>query len=271
MTYIRGKKTLITGAAKGMGREMALEFARRGADPILVDIDKEGLDELAGELAADGHTVHSFVADLSSRKDIKKLRDGVNEEVGRIDILVNNAGVVTAGPYEEVDDAADELMLDVNINGVHWMTKYFLSDLKQGADTHLVNLASAAGLTGVAGQVIYCATKWFVTGFSEALRLELQENGHEHVGISIICPGFVDTGMFDGAEPPLLMPMLQPEFVVDQIMESIEDNKLYVQEPFMVKLTPALRALLPTPIVDKLMDVTGATRAMKGWKGRKSS
>lgn len=270
MTYIHGKKTLITGAAKGMGRRMADEFARRGAELVLVDIDEEGLAEADAELSATTQ-VDTFICDLSSRTEIQNLHDEVSEEVGRIDILVNNAGVVTAGTYEEVDDEADELMLDVNINAVHWMTKAFLPDLKRGADTHLVQLASAAGLVGVPGQVIYCASKWFVTGFSEALRQELQGDGFHHVGVSIICPGFVDTGMFDGAEPPLLTPMLEPDFVVDRIMEAVEEDKLYVQEPAMIKLTPIIRALFPTPIVDAIMEITGANRSMKGWTGRKEA
>ncbi len=269
MTNIRGKKTLITGAARGMGRRMAEEFARRGAQLLLVDIDEEPLEQVAEDLARFEKPVHTFVRDLSHRKQIKKLREEVADEVGRIDILVNNAGVVTGGNYEDIDDGADQLMLDVNINAVHWMTKYFLPDLKKGTDTHLVQLASVAGLVGVPRQVIYCASKWFVTGFSEALRLELKQDGFDHVSVSIIAPGFVDTGMFDGAKAPLLMPMLQPHFVVDRIMEAIEDDVLHVQEPLIVKITPALRALLPTPVVDTIMDVTGATRSMKGWTGRK--
>ncbi len=268
MTYIRGKKTLITGSAKGMGRLMAEEFARRGAELLLVDVDEEGLEQAVEDLSSYDQPVHTFARDLSSRKEIQELRDVVQDEVGRIDILVNNAAVVTAGTYEDVDDDCDQLMLDVNINAVHWMTKAFISDLKRGTDTHLVQLASAAGLVGVPDQVIYCASKWFVTGFSEALRLELKQGGYDNVSISIICPGFVDTGMFDGAKPPIVMPMLQPEYIVGKIMDAVENNVVYVQEPFIVKLTPALRALLPRQVADTIMDVTGANKAMKGWKGR---
>ena len=268
MTYVDGKKTLITGAAKGMGRLMAEEFGQRGAHVILVDLDEEGLNKAVANLRGQGVKADGFCLDLSSKQEIYALRDDVHEQMGRIDILVNNAGVVTGGTLEEVDDAADELMLDVNVNAVHWMTKAFIKDLKQGTDTHLVQLASAAGQVGVPGQVVYCASKWFVTGFSEALRLELQSGGFDHVSVSIICPGFVDTGMFDGAKAPLLMPMLQPDYVVDRIMEAVEENKLYVQEPLIVKMTPALRALLPRPVVDMIMEVTGATSSMKDWKGR---
>lgn len=271
MTYIGGKTALITGAARGMGKLMAREFGERGARVLLVDIDGEALETAVADLEQGGVDALAFEADLSSKADIRELRKRVSDEVGRIDILVNNAGVVSGGTYEEIDDEADELMLNVNINAVHWMTKAFITDLKDGTDTHLVQLASAAGQVGVPGQVIYCASKWFVTGFSEALRLELQAEGYDHVNVSIICPGFVDTGMFDGAKPPLLMPLLEPDYVVERIMEAVEENKLYVQEPLIVKMTPALRALLPRPVVDTIMEITGATKSMKGWKGRSST
>ncbi len=268
MTYIGGKKALVTGAARGMGRLMAEEFARREAEVILVDIDEEALDEAAADMKRFNQPIHTFVCDLSKREQIQELHEKVADEVGRIDILVNNAGVVTGGTYEELDDRADQLMLDVNINAVHWMTKAFLPDLKGGSDTHLVQLASAAGLVGVPHQVIYSASKWFVVGFSEALRMELKDEGFENVAMSIICPGFVDTGMFDGARAPLLMPMLEPQFVVDRIMEAIEEEQLYVREPAIVRFTPLMRAALPRGVVDTIMDATGATKSMKGWKGR---
>lgn len=268
MTRIEDKKVLITGAAHGMGKLMAHEFAGRGAELVLVDIDEAGLEETVKGLQAGSRGIEAICCDLSRRDEIKRLRQEVTKRVGRIDILVNNAGVVTAGPYEEIDDDRDQLMLDVNIGAVHWVTKAFLPDLKRGTDTHLVQLASAAGMVGVPGQVVYCASKWFVIGQAEALRLELKESGHHHVSVSVICPSFVDTGMFDGARPPLLSPMLQPEFVVGCIINAVEKNEFYVQEPFMVKLMPLMRALLPTVVLDTLMDATGTTRAMRGWKGK---
>ncbi len=269
MTTIRDKKILITGAAHGMGKLMAFAFARRGGQMILVDVDEAGLADVEAGLEATGKVALSVVCDLSKREEIAKLREEVTETVGRIDILVNNAGVVTAGPLEEISDERDQLMMDVNMGAVHWMTKAFMPDLKAGDDTHLIQLASAAGLVGVPGQVVYCASKWFVVGFSEAIRLELKEGGYDHVGISVICPSFVDTGMFDGARPPLLSPMLQPDFVVERIMEAVESEEFYVQEPFIVRLMPLMRATLPTRVLDTLMDATGATRAMTGWKGHK--
>jgi short-subunit dehydrogenase len=207
MTEINNSTVLITGSAKGMGRRMANRFAEEGGEIVLVDVDQENLDAAEKELSRKGHTVSSFHCDLSDRENIIELRDEVHEEVGEIDILVNNAGVVQGGKYDEISDEQDELTLDVNVDAVHWMTKKFINDLEDSPDSHIVQMASAAGMIGVPEQIVYSASKWFVVGFSRALRQELKSHDHHHVGMTIVCPSLVDTGMFEGAEPPMLMPL----------------------------------------------------------------
>jgi len=268
MTDIRGKRTLITGAAKGMGAEMARTFADEGAELILVDIDQAGLEETAQDLRRRGHRVHTYKRDLSSREPIEELGHEVREDVGRLEILVNNAGVVEGGPYDEIDDAADEMTFAVNMQAVHWLTKTFLGDLKAGRDTHIIHMASAAGFLGVPYQVVYSASKWFVIGLGEGLRMELELEGCDHVGTTIVCPGLVDTGMFHGSSAPWLTPTLDPDYVAERIVDAVRDDDLYVKEPLMIKAAPVLRALLPTKINDFILDKLGATRIMQGWRGR---
>jgi short-subunit dehydrogenase len=268
MTDIRNKVTLITGAAKGMGREMAGRFAREGAHLVLVDIDGDNLAETADEIRSQGYTVDTFVRDLSSRETIRRLRDEVVEQVGGVDILVNNAGIVQGGPLDEIDDEADELTLKVNIEAVHWMTKAFLPDLKEGRDGHIVQMASAAGLIGIPYQVVYSASKWFVLGHAEALRQELRHDGADHVGLTVVCPSLVDTGMFEGSDPPMLAPILEPDYMADQIIEAVRREWRTIREPSMVKLLPYLTTLLPAEIIDFLLDKLGASSLMHGWEGR---
>jgi short-subunit dehydrogenase len=268
MTDIRGKRTLITGSAKGMGRRMAKRFGHAGAELLLVDIDEENLEQTAHELRDEGFPVETFVCDLAHRENVAELRDEVHDEVGRIDILVNNAAIVQGGSYTEIDPEWDQLMLDVNIGAVHWLTKAFLPDLEQGRDTHLVNMASAAGFFGVPQQIIYSASKWFVIGLSEGLRLELDQRDADQVSMTIVCPSLVDTGMFEGSDPPMFSPILDPEFVAGRVLEAVDGDELYVQEPFTIKVAPMLRALLPTEVTDVLMDAIGATSIMQGWEGR---
>lgn len=268
MTSIRDQNVLITGSAKGMGREMAREFGEKGADVVLVDIDEPALEETADSLGRRGVDATPIVADLADKSAIDELPGRVRDRVGPVDVLVNNAGIVQGGHFEEMDDAADELTLAVNVMAVHWMTKRFLPQLKRGRDTHIVQMASAAGFVGLPYQITYSASKWFVIGLSESLRLELDDRGYDDPNITIVCPSLVDTGMFEGSEPPMLSPLLDPDFVAERVVESVREENLYVKEPTTVKLIPHLRALLPVDVVDFLMDKLGVTSLMHGFEGR---
>jgi all-trans-retinol dehydrogenase (NAD+) len=264
MSDIRGRRVLITGAAAGMGFGMAERFGAEGAELILVDVNAAGLENAARKL---GRRPHTYALDLSKPQSILDLRERVAKDVGPIDILVNNAGVVSGGSLEEIPAAKDQLMLDVNVGAVHWMTKAFLPDLKGKRAGHIVNLASAAGFIGVPQQVVYCATKWFVIGFSDALRAELEQDGFHDIHVTTVCPSYVDTGMFEGVRAPFLTPILKPAFVVDRIVEAVKTNELWVREPFIVKTTPLLKAVLPRRLFDKISDTLGVTRSMQGWRG----
>ncbi len=268
MTEIRNKRVVVTGAAMGMGQKMAEQFALRGATVAMVDINEDALQETCEALRSDGLDVQAFVCDLSEREHIVALHDEVLERMGRTDILVNNAGVVAGGHYEDVAPELDDMMLRVNVDAVHWMTKEFWPDLKAGRECHLVQMASAAGLMGVPDQAVYCASKWFVIGLSEALRQELRAQAIDHIHISIVCPSLVNTGMFDGANAPVLSPILEPDFVAERVIEAVQHNRLHVREPWVVKVTPLLRQLLPNPVVDLLSDKLGVSRLMKGFHGR---
>lgn len=265
MTRIRGSLALVTGAAHGIGRGLSLRLAERGATLILVDRDRAGLDAVAKEIQAAGGSVFPTVCDLSRRGNIETLHREVRGTHGPIDILCNNAGVVTGGPYLDVSADADQRMLDVNVAALHWMTKAFLPDLR-ASEGHLVQMASAAGYLGVPEMALYCASKWFVIGLSESIRLELRDQGAK-VRITVVCPGFVDSGMFAGVKPPLLMPMLRVSEVVDAVIDAIENDKPVVRIPPLVRAAPILRALLPNPAFDRVSDWLGINRSMRTWRG----
>lgn len=268
MTAIRGKRVLITGAASGMGLGMARRFAAEGAETVLVDLEGDALRRAEDTLRHAGHSAVAFACDLSRFDEIAELRRQVTVRAGPIDILVNNAGVVTGGRYDRISADDDQRMLAVNAAAVHWMTKAFLPDLQQSRGGHLVQMASAAGLMGVPEQVVYCATKWFVIGLTEALMAEQGESGYERLNFTIVCPGFVDTGMFEGVRSPRLMPMLRSEDVVDAVITAVKENRLYVLEPSLVKLTPALHALLPRGAFDRVAKLLGVYASMRSWQGR---
>ncbi len=267
MKDVMGKNVIITGAAKGLGRLFAEKFAADGARLVLVDLDEAELSRTAEEIRQIGTQVDTYAVDLSERENIEALADDVHADVGKMDVVVNNAGVVFGGPFLDVDIEKHELTYRVNIQAVVWMTRAFLPDLIDKRAGHFLNIASASGLVGVPGAATYASSKWACIGFSESIRGELSQMGYSDIKVTIVCPSFIDTGMFEGVKAPLLTPILEPQAIVDKAYEAFKKDDVYVLEPFMVKLTPALKALLPLPVFDLLGKIFRVNRSMDTWKG----
>lgn len=267
MRSLEMKRALITGAGGGIGSAIARAFARHGAELVLTDLDLERLEPLRRELEEAGARVRPYALDVTDRDAILAVRDRLHEEAGRIDLLVNNAGVVFGGPFEEVSWEQHRLTYRVNVEGVVAMTHVFLEDLKASPRGHLVNIASASGFVGLPNGSTYASSKWAVIGFSESIRAELEHHGHRNVDVTTVCPLYVDTGMFEGAEPPKTTKFLRPDQLADKIVEAVRKRKVWVLEPWLAKITPFLKHALPTRISDLLSDVFGATKSMDHWKG----
>jgi short-subunit dehydrogenase len=161
------------------------------------------------------------------------------------------------------------LTYDVNLLGLVSVTRCFLPELIGRPESHLVNVASAAGLLGLPFATTYASSKWAVIGFSESIRLELKQQGHRHVGVSVICPSYVDTGMFNGTRPPRATRMLTPERVADLTVRAILRNRPRVLTPWLVKIVPAVRGVLPPRLVDLVSRVFGVDSGMVTWRGRR--
>lgn len=265
------KTFLITGAASGIGRLMALQFARRGAAVVVVDLNGEGAEAVAASLRATGARAWAFQVDLADVAQIEALPARVHAAAGPIDGLVNNAGIVFGGRFDSVPLAQHLLTYRVNTDAMVAMTHVFLQDLRQSREAHLVNIASAAGFLGVPYGTTYASSKWAAVGFSESLRQELIETGVNHIAVTTVCPGYIDTGMFDGIRMPSLFKPMTPDFIVEKIMQGIIAREAFVKEPFIVKTTDWLRAVLPLRLQVKTAQVLGLSESMKHWKGRKAS
>jgi len=191
MRDFNGKVVVVTGAANGIGREIALAFARRGAVPALADIDAAGLQKVSEELEALGATVYSRVTDVSVAAEVGDFCAGVYGEMGRVDVLCNNAGVALGGDFDLMTLEDLRWLLGVNLLGViHGCHYFYPRMIAQGGGGHIVNTASAAGLVPFSGLALYSGTKFAVVGLSETLRAEAALHG---VGITVICPGVIAT------------------------------------------------------------------------------
>ena len=268
MTDFRDSHVLITGAARGIGRLLALGAARRGARVTVLDLDEAGLGAVRKELEALGADVAAFTADLADRGSVQAAVAQVLEQRGPVTILINNAGIVTGRTLLECTDEAIERTFKVNALALFWTVRGFLPGMIAQGRGHVVTVASAAGLAGTARLTDYCASKFAAVGFDESLRLELQRLGHP-VRTTVVCPYYVDTGMFKGVRTrfPWLLPILAPEYVAGRILGAIQGDRQRLVLPRFVMAVPLVKAL-PVPVFDAVMRFFGINRTMDEFVGR---
>lgn len=267
MSGLKLKRVLITGAARGIGKVMAQKFAAKGAELVLTDIQEDLLMETCAELVEQGVRCRGYVVDVTDSKAIVEARDAIHQDLGPIDILVNNAGVVVGGPFLDVSIEKHQLTYRVNTEGPVLMTHAFLPDLIDSPRGHLVFIASASGFVGLPNGTTYASSKWAAIGFAESMRAELKHMGHKHVDVTTVCPTYINTGMFEGAEPPKTASMLEPDFIAEKVVTAVEKRQIWVLEPWIVKITPFLKNCLPTSVSDFLSDAFGANKSMDRWSG----
>jgi len=268
---VKGQIVLITGAGSGLGRLLALKFAKESCVLVLWDVNEQGVQATAQECTAQGaRKALAMKVDLSDRHDVRKVADRVKQEVGDVDILINNAGIVSG---KKMLDCSEELIIktmEVNTLALFWTTRAFLPAMLARNKGHLVTIASMAGQIGVSGLADYCASKFGAVGFNESMRFELKTQKKDGVKTTVVCPFFINTGMFDGvvAPSPNLLPILEPAYAVDMIFDSIVTNTEYLAMPRFAYLLALGRAVFPIRVFDKVMDFFGTSYSMDGFKGR---
>jgi NAD(P)-dependent dehydrogenase (short-subunit alcohol dehydrogenase family) len=202
-----GRVAVVTGAASGIGRALALELAAAGSDVVLADVDEAALDDALVAVRASGVDAERIVVDVADARAVDGLAAATVERFGRVDVLCNNAGVSTFNLMK--DQTLDDWrwVFDVNLWGVVNGLQSFMPILRrQGTPAHVVNTASIAGLmSGIAFIGPYAATKVAVVSISETLRAELAIEGLP-IGVSVLCPSSVDTKVLDTerVRPPAL-------------------------------------------------------------------
>ncbi|GAA2346101.1 SDR family NAD(P)-dependent oxidoreductase [Saccharopolyspora halophila] len=192
---VRGKVAAITGAGSGIGRALAVELSRRGASVALSDIDEVGLEETADQLTGPAHTA---LVDTSDRDAVMSWASEVTGRFGAVHQVYNNAGIATNRPVLESTWQDYERVFAVNLAGVIHGTQAFLPQLIASGDGAVVNLSSLNGYLAQPGMSQYCAAKFGVRGFTEALRAEMLRDGHP-VRVSVVHPGGVRTAIADNA------------------------------------------------------------------------
>lgn len=277
MKNVEGKIVLITGAAMGMGKMYAERAVAEGALAVILwDINRPALTETADQLRqAGGATeVHTYLVDVSDRHAIEANAALVLEQVGIPDVLINNAGVVRGNKYFwETDNAADtEFTIRINTLAPMFITRAFLpAMIGGGKEGRLVNVASSAGFVGNPRMAAYAASKWGAIGFSDSVRLELEQAG-TNIKVTTVCPYYVKTGMFEGAKSGLMTPLLEPDDVVNEVWKAMRKGTAFVIMPKSVYLNETIKGILPTGLRDLLVGkVFGIHKTMDEFKGRQES
>jgi all-trans-retinol dehydrogenase (NAD+) len=268
MSDYAGRKVLVTGAASGLGRLMALAIAAEGGELILWDVNRAGADAVRGEIARTGRPASCYPCDLADRHAIAATARQTLADHGGIDILINNAGVVSGKGLLEISEEAIQRTFDVNTLALFWTTRAFLPGMIARDRGHVVTVASAAGIVGTSRLVDYCASKHAAVGFNESLRLELRRQ-RSHVRTTVVCPFYISTGMFAGVKTrfPLLLPIMDPEYVVTRIVKAVQRNRARVVLPRLIYAT-FLARLLPVPLFDASMEFLGVNKSMDEFTGR---
>jgi len=189
---LNGKIALVTGAAQGIGRDIALGLAADGADVAICDVNLEAAQKTAADIETKGRKSLAVKANVASSADVTAMIDQVVEKFGRIDILVNNAGITRDGLILRMKDEDWDLVLSINLKGAFLCTKAALKHMtKQRAGT-IINIASIVGAMGNAGQANYVASKAGLIGLTKTIA---REYANRNVTANAVAPGFIDTAM----------------------------------------------------------------------------
>ncbi len=268
MYSITGKTMLVTGGNRGMGKLFCEHGVAEGAKIIIWATNEQTMKETAEELTRRGGEVYTYKVDVSDRKAIENAAESVLKEHGMVDILVNNAGIVASAYFWEHTNDQIEKTMHINIGAQMYICRAFLPGMMEKREGRIVNMASAAGLISNPKMSVYCASKWAVNGWSDSLRLELEQEGYSNICVTTVTPGYVNTGMFEGAKAPLMTPILEPEPFVQKVWESMKKGKIVVRSPWTVYLVASMKGILPIRLFDFIFgNIFGVYKSMDEFKG----
>ena len=206
MSPLTNQVAVVTGAGRGIGRAIALQFAAQGADVVCISRTVENSEKVAQEVRATGRKAWGLAVDVANAEAVAAAAEKILAEAGKIDILVNNAGVTRDGLLMRMSEADWDLVLDTNLKGAFLMTKAFSRPLIKQRSGRIINVASVIGLIGNAGQANYAASKAGLIGFTKSVARELASRG---ITANVIAPGFIDTDMTSGLNEQLKAEVLK--------------------------------------------------------------
>jgi NAD(P)-dependent dehydrogenase (short-subunit alcohol dehydrogenase family) len=254
---LKDRTAVVTGAAGGIGRAIAVSLARRGCHLALADINDTGLVETGALVTRPGLRLSQHYLDVADRAAVAAFPGAVQTAHQGVDLLINNAGVALGGTFEQLSEEDFEWLFDINFWGVVRLTRAFLPLLKASDDARIVNLSSIFGIIAPPGHSAYVASKFAVRGFSNALRLELEGTS---IGVTVVHPGGVATSIARNARVAAAISAeeaargredfsrhlrLAPERAGEIIVRGVERRQLRVLVGSDAKLVAMIERLAP--------------------------
>jgi NAD(P)-dependent dehydrogenase (short-subunit alcohol dehydrogenase family) len=257
---LAGLRVAVTGGAQGIGRSIAEHLVAAGARVVIGDVQKDLAERTAEEVGCT-----ALPLDVTDDAELAAFLDQSAAALGGLDALVNNAGIMPIGPFLDEDDRTTLRTVQIDLLGVLNGTKLAGRRFREQGHGHVVNVASALGTFASPNAATYCATKYAVVGFGEALRQEWHGTG---VDVTTICPGFVRTELIAGMRPPpgserLLM--IDPEQVAARVVRALADGRSTTAfVPAHLGPSVRLMALVPPRLRDRVFRAVGGDRVTTG-------
>ena len=222
---LKGRRALVTGASRGIGREIARAFANEGAE-VMVNFhhSEADADAIATEIEMEGQDAWVYPADTSEMEQVKRMKEFVGNHLGKIDILVNNAGINIDRMFVKMTEEDWSKVISVNLTGYFNTTHVFIDHLLESKYGRIINIASVVGQMGNLGQVNYAAAKAGIIGMTKSLAREMARKG---ITVNAVAPGFIATEMVNSV-PEKVLTMIKERTPLQRLGEPVEIARAYL-------------------------------------------
>ncbi|CCD67921.1 NADP-retinol dehydrogenase [Caenorhabditis elegans] len=257
---VQGQTVIITGGGSGLGRAMALDFAKRKAKVAIIDVNKEGGLETVKTIAAEGNMAKFWYCDISDVDNMKKTAKEIEDTFGDVNIVICNAAILSFTSFMEISDELLRKCLDVNIFGTINTIRAFLPKMETKNDGHIVCVCSIAGWSGETMGLSYCTSKFAVRGAMESLQMELRDRGLEGIKTTTLYPYFARTPMIleNNMRPTCTwFPFMSIRSCSKRMVDSILKEKVHAFVPSYITLIPFVKNFCSLQVCRSLRNYLG--------------
>jgi 3-hydroxybutyrate dehydrogenase len=253
---LQGRRALVTGGGRGIGRATALFLARAGADVAVAARTRKDVEAVAQELRALGVRAAAITADVAKVEDVRAMFASARGALGGLDILVSGAGIAPSAPLVKTPDETWREVLETNLSGVFYCLREALPEMAARGWGRVINMASIAGKTGMPYVAAYVASKHGVLGLTKVAALEVAQKG---VTVNAICPGYVDTPMTDASVARIAQKTNRPSADVRRMLADTSPQKRLVGADEVAALAVFLCREEARGITGQALNVDGGT------------